>query len=81
MVRIFYPSRSLLTAERSCADENEPIASISSALGMFKVGLRQQADTISDSVIESIQEIVSKMNEAERGLSPICNVLVDDWGN
>jgi len=36
---------------------------------------------MSDWVIESIQEIVSKMNEAERGLFPICDVLMDDRGH
>jgi hypothetical protein len=35
---------------------------------------------MSDWVIESIQEIVSKMNKAERGLFPICDVLIDDPG-
>jgi hypothetical protein len=68
------PFRSLLAAERSYADGNESAASISSALGMFQVGWRQQAGTMSDWVIESIQEIVIKMNKAERELFPICNV-------
>ena len=31
-----------------------------------------------DWVIESIQEIVNKMNKAERGLSPVPNVHIDD---
>jgi hypothetical protein len=34
---------------------------------------------MSDSVIESIQEIVGKMNKAERELSPIPNVHIDYW--
>jgi hypothetical protein len=67
------PFRSLLAAERSYADGNESAASISSALGMFQVGWRQQVGTMSDWVIESIQDIVSKKNKAERGLCPICN--------
>ena len=36
------------------------------------------AHTMSDWVIESIQEIVSKINKAERELSPITNVYIDD---
>ena len=36
------------------------------------------AYTMSDWVIESIQEILSKMNEEKRGLSPIPNVHIDD---
>ena len=35
-------------------------------------------DTLSDWVIESIQEILSKMNEEKRGLSPIPNVPIND---
>jgi hypothetical protein len=35
------------------------------------------ANAISECVIESIQEIVNKMNEAKRG-SRIPNVLIDD---
>jgi hypothetical protein len=31
-----------------------------------------------DWVIESIQEVVSKVNKAERGLFPIPNVYTDD---
>jgi hypothetical protein len=38
----------------------------------------KRADTMSDWVIESIQEIVSKVNKAERGLFPTPNVLTDD---
>jgi hypothetical protein len=33
---------------------------------------------MSDRVVESVQEIVSKMNKAERGLFPILNVHIDD---
>jgi hypothetical protein len=36
---------------------------------------------MSDWVLESIQEIVSKMNKAERRLFSICNVLMDDLGH
>jgi hypothetical protein len=36
---------------------------------------------MSDSVIESIQEIVSKMNKAERGLFHVSNVHLDDLEN
>jgi hypothetical protein len=46
---------------------------------MFQTGDdRQQADTMSDQAIESIQEVVSRMNEAERGLFPVPIVHVDD---
>ena len=34
---------------------------------------------MSDSVIESIQEIVSKLNKAERALSHVSNVHLDDF--
>jgi hypothetical protein len=37
---------------------------------MFQLSWQQQVYTMSDWAIESIQEIVSKMNEAERGLFP-----------
>jgi hypothetical protein len=47
---------------------------------MFQVGWRKQAGTVADWMIESIQEIVSKMNKAERALFPICNGLLDDQG-
>ena len=67
----FYLSRSLLVAERLYVEGNESAASISGALGMFHVGQQQQTDTTFNWVIESIQEIVSKMNKAERGLCPI----------
>jgi hypothetical protein len=80
MVRKFYPPPSLLAAERLHTDGNESAASISGALGTFQVGWRQQTNTMSDRVIESIQEIVSKMNEAGRESFPICDVLVDDRG-
>ena len=55
----------------------ESAPSMSGALGMFQVVWRQHAGTMSDWVIESIQEIVSTMNKAERGLFSICNVLVE----
>jgi hypothetical protein len=35
---------------------------------------------MSDWVIESMQEIVSKMNKAERELFPICSVFIDERG-
>jgi hypothetical protein len=35
---------------------------------------------MSDWMIESLQEIVSKMNKAERELFPICNAYIDDGG-
>jgi hypothetical protein len=60
------------------SDGSESSASISRALGVFRGGLRQQVDRISDWVIESMQEIVTRMNRAERKLFPILNFHVDD---
>ena len=45
---------------------------------MFQVGRQHQADTMSDWAIESVQEIVSKLNRAERALSPTLNIHIDD---
>jgi hypothetical protein len=61
------------------ADGNESAVSISRALGMLRGGLQQQADIISDCVIESIQKIVAEMNQAKRRLCPIPNAYIDDW--
>jgi hypothetical protein len=44
---------------------------MSGALGMFHVSWSQRADTVSDWVIESVQEIVNKMDEEKCGSSPI----------
>jgi hypothetical protein len=77
MVTNFYLSRSSLAAERSYSDGNESAESISGALGMFHGGWRYPTDAMSDSVIESIQEIVSEVNKAKRGLYPIPNVRID----
>ena len=41
----FHLSRSLLAAERLYVEGNESSASISGALGMFRVGQQQQTDT------------------------------------
>ena len=60
---------------------NELLASISYALGMFHVGGRLMKSTMSDWVIESIQEILSKTNEEKRGLSSFHNVPIDDREN
>ena len=73
----FYLSHSLLASERLYVEGNESTASISGALGMFRVGQQQQTDTTFNWVIESIQDIVSKTNKAERGLCPISGVLMD----
>ena len=81
MVSIFYQSRSLLqllATEHSYSDGNESLESISGALGTFQVGWRRRADTMSDSVIVSIHEIVSKINKAERKLFSIPDVQIDD---
>ena len=58
---------------------NELVAGISGALGMVHVGSPYSSDTISDWMIESMQEIVSKINKAEREL--VCNLLRNDRGN
>jgi len=60
------------------ADGNDSAASISRTLGMFQDGLRQQADRISDWMIETMQEIVSKLNKAERRFIHIPDVHIDD---
>jgi hypothetical protein len=73
----FYLSRSLLAAERLYVEGNESAASISGALGMFRVGQKQETDTTFIWAIESIQDIVIKMNKAERGLCSISGVLID----
>ena len=63
-------------------DGKESSASISSALGMFRDDWRQQTTRIliPDWVIESMQEIVRKMNQVERTLFKfsIPNVHIDD---
>ena len=68
MVSKFYRSSSFLAPERSYSGGNESVESTSDALGTSQVGWRRPADTMSDSVIVSIQEIVSKINKAEREL-------------
>lgn len=50
------------------ADGSESSASNSRAPGVFRGGLRQQADRISDWVIESMPRTVTKLNQAERKL-------------
>ena len=60
------------------ADGNGCAASISRTLGMFHDGLRQQTDRISDWVIETMQEIVSKLNKAERRFIPMPDVHIDN---
>ena len=78
MVSKLYWYRSLLAAERSYSDGNESVENISGALGMFQAGWRRQEVTMPDWVIESIQEIVSKINKAERELFLIPDVQIDD---
>ena len=68
MVGGFCWSPSSLEAERSHSGGNESAEIISGALGMSQADWQHPADTMSDSVIESIQEIVSEMNKAKRGL-------------
>ena len=78
MVRRFNQYRFSLDAEHSYADGNESAARIWDALGMFQIGWRHQADIMSDWAIESVQEIVSKLNRAERALFPTPNINIDD---
>ena len=61
------------------ADGNEAEIGISRALGMALIGWRQSAvDTMSDRMAESMQEIVRKLNKAERWFIPIPSVRIDD---
>ena len=68
-----------LPAESSCldADGNESGASISRALGMFMMTGGNGGDRITDRMIESMQEIVSKLNKAERRFIPMPDVHID----
>ena len=70
--------RLLLNFHTLDAEGNELVASVSDALGMFHVGWQYMANTMFASVIESIQEILSKTNEEKRGLSSIGYVHIDD---
>jgi hypothetical protein len=78
---MFYQTSSSLDTKWSHAGGNESADSISGVLGMSKACWRHPADMMSNWVVESIQEIVSKMNKAERGLFIICNLFRNDWGN
>ena len=60
------------------ADENEAATGISRALGMALISWRQSGDTMSDCVVESLQEIVNKLNKAERRSISMPDVLIDD---
>jgi hypothetical protein len=60
------------------ADGNEAATGISRALGMALIDWRQSVDITSDWVLETVQEIVSKLNKAERRLFPIPDVHIDD---
>jgi hemolysin-activating ACP:hemolysin acyltransferase len=50
------------------ADGNEAATGISRALGMALIGWRQSADTMSDWVVESMQEIVIELKKEQRRL-------------
>ena len=61
------------------ADGNEAEIGIARALGMSLTDWRQFAVyTISDWVAESMQEIVGKLNKAERRFIPIPSIHTDD---
>jgi hypothetical protein len=77
MVGGFFWSHSSLDAERSHPGGNESAEIISGALGMSQAGWKHPTDTMPDSIIESVQEIVGEMNKAKRGLYfiPVC---IDD---
>jgi hypothetical protein len=60
------------------ADENEAPSGISRALGMSLIDSRKSSDTTTDWVAESMQEIVSKLNKAERMFIPIPDVRIDN---
>ena len=48
-------------------DGNESATDILRALGMALIGWRRSADTVSDLVVESMQEIVSELKKEQRG--------------
>ena len=50
------------------AGGNESATGISRALGMTLIGWRQSADTMSDWVVESMEEIVSELKKEQRRL-------------
>src|SRR6267154_1402275 len=50
------------------ADGNEAVTGISRALGMALISWRQSADTMSDWLVESMQEIVSELRKEKRTL-------------
>jgi hypothetical protein len=60
------------------ADGDKAATGISRALGMALIDWRQSADITSDWVLETMQEIVSKLNKAERRFIPISDVHIDD---
>src|SRR5882757_3143939 len=51
------------------ADENEAATGISRALGMALISWRQSGETVSDWLVETMQEIVSELKKEQRGLS------------
>ena len=61
------------------ADGNDAENGISRALGMALIRWRESAvDTMSDWVAESMQEIVGKVNKAERRFIPIPSIHIKD---
>ena len=62
----------------SDAEGNEAATGISRALGMALIGWRQSPNIMPDRVLESMQEIVNKLNKAERMFIPIPDVHIDD---
>ena len=66
------------TLIRLDSEENGLVASITGALGMVHVGSPYSSDTISDWMIESLQETMNKMSKEERGLFRNPR---NDWGN
>ena len=70
---------SLLNDHILDADGNRSTADISRALGMFEDCLWQQADIISDWIIETMQEVVNKLNKADRrSILTMIDVHMDD---
>jgi hypothetical protein len=60
------------------ADGNEAATGISRALGMALIDWRQSPDITSDWLLETMQEIVSKLNKAERRFIPTPDVRIDN---
>ena len=71
----------LLNGHTLDADRNEPTVVISRALGMLQDCLWQEADRISDWMIETMQEIVNKLTRQNVRLFLLCPMSTLTTGN